>query len=381
MTNRVVQWDDYIQRGGSIQFGPPFNSHFLYSDAIGNKGRIDDVVGNRAGANPFSLLRIIENYPLLNGDDGAGGQWFVKYDNCPIGASATTVEDPRTHWGTPDVVELSDFAWRILAVTNPSRPDVNVPAAIAELRDLPRLVRGWGQGYLKTAANANLSWRFGIRPMLGDIQKLLDFTEATEKRLKQLRRLRDGKTLKTRCYLGAGEEIVDHGQVLLHSHGSQIFANATTTHSYEMWGTAEWKLLDSSALPEMDDAEMRNFARRLITGITSYGALETAWELTPWSWLIDWFSNTGDLLAASNNAVGCTWGRICVMRHSRSVRTYDKGTLVKPEWVNLDGWFTVIGERKERFPTFPVIPVPLPRLPILTNGQLSILLSLAALRR
>ncbi len=381
MTNRVVEWDDYIQRGGSIQFGPPFNSHFLYNDAIGNKGRIDDVVGQREDANPFSLLRIIENYPLLNGDDGNGGGWFIKYDHCPIGASATTAEDPRTHWGPLTTAEFNELAWRILAVTNPSRASVNVLAMIAEFRDLPRLVQGWGQGYLKTAANANLSWRFGVAPMLGDIRKLLDFTEAVEKRLKQLRRLRDGKTLKTRCYLGTGKEIVDHGQVLLHSHGSLIYANASTTHSYEMWGTAEWKLLDSSDLPEMDDAEMRNFARRTLTGVTSYGALEAAWELTPWSWLVDWFSNTGDLLAASQNSVGCTWGRLCVMRHSRSVRTYDKETLIKPAWVNLDGWFTLIGERKERYPVFPVVPIPLPRLPILTNGQLSILLSLAALRR
>lgn len=279
------------------------------------------------------------------------------------------------------MAELNELAWTILAKTNPSRPHVGVPAALGELRDLPNLVRGWGRGYLRTAAQANLSWKFGIAPMLGDIRKLFEFTSAVNKRLEQLRKLRDGKVLRTRCHLGTNEIVEDHGVQLLHSEGCQISAHSVTTHSYEMWGTAEWKLLPTSDLPHMDDAEMKFLAQRLVTGITSHGMLETAWELLPWSWLVDWFSNVGTMLTATNNTVGCTWGRICVMRHSRSVRTYDANSLSKPSWVTLDGWFTSIGERKERFPTYPVIPVPLPSLPIIDGGKLSILLSLAALRR
>lgn len=380
--DRDLQWDYGVQRGGSLRYGPPFNSHFLYNDSVGERGGLLDTIDNRQGNNPFSLVRYVENYPLLNGEwPGGGAPFFIKYEECPIGASVLGAEDPRSQFPQLDLAELNELAWTILARTNPSRPHVGVPAALGELRDLPSLVKGWGQGYLKGLAKANLSWKFGLAPMLGDIQKLFDFTTAVNKRLKYLRRLRDGKVLRTRCRLGTTEIVVDHGNELIHSNGSLIYANSSTTHTSEMWGTAEWKLLDTSSLPDMDDAEMKVFAQALAAGVTSYGALEAAWELTPWSWFVDWFSNVGEVLSASNNAVGCTWGRICVMRHSRSVKTYDKDSVSAEDWINFNGWFTLIGERKERYPTYPVIPVPLPRLPIIDGGKFSILLSLAALRR
>jgi hypothetical protein len=380
MPERVVTWDDYVQRGGSLKYGPPFNSVILASDAVGNQGRIEDVVGNRAGSNPFSLLRIIENYPRLNGYWPSAEDPFITMTDFPIGASVVTAEDPRTTYGVPNIAELNEWAWQILAKTNPSRPHVNVPAAIAELRDLPQLVKGWHSHRLADLANANLQWRFGLGPMISDFHKLCDFVRSANKRMRQLKKLRDGQTLRERCFLGADETHVDHGMTLIHSQGDLLYANARTITSYEMWGSAEWKLLDTSKLHVMDEAQMKILAGHLTTGFTSYGAIETAWELLPWTWLIDWYSNMGDIIAASNNSVGCTWGRLNVMRHSKSLRIYDKESLVKPDWITLDGWFTVFAERKERFPVYPFVPFPLPRLPTLTDGQWSILLSLACLR-
>lgn len=396
MAARVKTWDNGVQRGGSLRYGSPFFSTILAGDSVGERGRVEDFEGNRTGSNPFSLSRITEHFPLLNGQTPAApAPYFAKFEQFPVGARVNGIKDPRSHFGTPSIAVLNELAWTILSRTNPSKAHVGLPAALGELKDLPSLVRGWGRElirdtrraksptreFLKTSAKANLSWKFGLAPMLGDIKKLFQFTSAVNKRLKYLRSLRDGKTLRTRCFLGSTVETIDHGRALMHSQGALLYARSVTTLSYEMWGTAEWKLLDTSDLPDLDDAEMKFLAQRLVLGITTHGALEAAWELLPWSWFVDWFSNVGEMLTATNNSVGCTWGRINVMRHSLSERRYTFDPVGSATWPTFNGWFDVRHERKDRYPTYPIVPVPLPRLPTIDGGKLSILLSLAALRR
>jgi hypothetical protein len=338
--------------------------------------------GNREGANTLSIYHILNEYPFLYGQRfSSGGVLEREFIGFPIGVNTSAIQDPRIVFGTPSIAELNDDAWEILSKTNPSRPHVNVPQALAELKDIPSLVKGWGDGLLRSAAKGNLSWRWAVKPMISDVRKLANFVSAANKRLAQLRKLRDGKTIRTRCNLGTS--IVHSGptRIQIHSEGAAIYAFRNVVSTYNKWGSAEWKLLPDSNLPNLSDADLDRFNKRVALGITTHGALETAWELCPWSWFVDWFSNVGDMIAATNNTVGCTWGRICVMRTSESRTTYDIDPVGTATWPTFSGWFNLRFQRKERWPTYPIVPVPLPSLPILDGGKLSILLSLAALRR
>jgi hypothetical protein len=149
----------------------------------------------------------------------------------------------------------------------------------------------------------------------------------------------------------------------------------------ELWGTAQWKIADGSQLPFLGAGELDKLSRHLALGLTSHEALATAWELTPWSWLTDWFSNIGDVIAATNNSVGLTWSKICVMRRMTCVTDAKVDRSLSTPWVTLDSDFVIEYERKERYPCTPVLPFPFPTLPIIDSGKLSILASLAALRR
>lgn len=349
---------------------------------VGGLDVLQGFKGDRTVVNPLKITHRVHEVPFLGGEryngSGVKDREFLGF---PIGNYPTRAPDPSNYFGSMSNARRNELAWTILSKTNPSRPHVGVPAALGELRELPQLVKGWGGGLLRNAAKGNLTWRFGLAPMISDLRKLLKFTDGVNKRIRYLKKLRDGKTLRTRCNLGNQMASTAPSRTIIHSVGASIYGRRYTTYTEQLWGSAEWKLLPDSVLPQLSDDEIGNFARRLAGGFTTHGAIEAAWELTPWSWLIDWFSNVGEILQATNNSVGCTWGRIAIMRQTQSRVTTDYDPVGSDTWPTFIGWYNMHFTSKERFVGIPVVPVPLPRLPIIDGGKFSILLSLAALRR
>ncbi len=348
---------------------------FQRSMTIGEQEVCDDHVGNLTGANTLQLSRSFKYYPTLSGSDGNGRS----YNQCPIGYQPGP-PDPRQKFPAYTNAQKNELAWKILSETNPSLPHVSVPQVIGEMKDLPGLVNGYGKSLLKSAATGYLSWRWCVRPMIGDITKMMHFTEAVNQRLAELRHLRDGKALKRRVQLGVTELNNAVTNTILHSEGSILNGTRHETFTAKVWGSAEWILDPNSYIPELDSRGLESLARRLALGLTSHEALATAWELTPWSWFVDWFSNVGDMIAATNNSIPCTFRRLCLMRHSVGVNTVKLNPATSSSWPVINGWYSVNHVRKERHPVFPVLPVPVPTLPIIDNGKWSILAALATLR-
>ena len=374
---RATVCGTYIQYPGGVP------SSTVACAVVGSYDDLKGFKGTRTVVNPLTIIHYTKEIPFLGGQqrDPVTNALIREYVGYPIGNYATNPPDPAAFYSAISNAQKNQFAWEILAKTNPSRPHVSVPTFLAELRDIPKLVKGYGDGIIRSVANGNLSWRFAIAPTIGDLRKMCNFAEAVNKRLRYLRKLRDGKTIRKRVPLGASADVVNGGRILIHSQGSTLYAKRTTTYNYTLWGSAEWKLKPDSALPSMSDAELKNFAKLLSAGITTHGALETAWALCPWSWFVDWFSSVGTLVSATNNAVGCTWGRIALMRQLEARHVYEFDPVGSSTWPTFTGWYDQRILRKERYVVAPTIPVPLPYLPVIDGGKLSILLSLAALRR
>jgi hypothetical protein len=251
---------------------------------------------------------------------------------------------------------------------------------IGELKDLPSLVHGWGRSLLQSIAKGHLSWRWAIKPMVSDIRKLLMFQQAVRRRNLELSLLRVQRYQKRKVQLDSAAITEGPTTVTVNSSNAVISSQRTTQYSSRVWGSVKWKLDDSVVLPIEND-KLWQQAWRLTFGITTHGALETLWELTPWSWLADWFFGFGTVLAATNNTIKATWAQTCVMRttQSRVVWSITPGTW--QSWCRINGtpWATYV--RKERWPATPLLPF-IPSLrPLVSLKAWSILASLYVLRR
>lgn len=342
----------------------------------------EDTVGNRDGANPFLSVKRTWSVGVLNGTKYSNNTPITTLSGYPLQYNPVPESTSTGPYPFPDLLGMNSAAWEILGSTNPQKAHINVAAAIAELKDAPSLVQGMGRSLLSRVAAGNISLRFAILPMLSDLEKLEKITRAIDDRMRELQHLKEKKVTRRRAELGSGVSQVTHaGNFALNSNRAVLYANKVTIHTYRRWGTAQWKLNRDAVLPDAPD-ELRNFARRLTLGLNSYGALEAAWELTPFSWLVDYFSDVGNMINATNNAVGLTYSSICLMQHTTSKTYYVPRPDLSSDWnwVRLSGDHNQREERKERRVVFPAVPYPLPYLPNLSAGQMSILGSLAALK-
>jgi hypothetical protein len=141
----------------------------------------------------------------------------------------------------------------------------------------------------------------------------------------------------------------------------------------------EWKLRSNVVLPPHDD-DLREKAAQLAYGINTAAAVGALWELAPWSWFTDWFTNVGDFLIATNNALPITYQNICIMVQREAKAQHTLTQPLDPR-LSLSGMPVEEMRIKERF-THPTLLLPfLPtKFPFLDHGKWSILSSLAVLK-
>lgn len=258
---------------------------------------------------------------------------------------------PQVYRGSPfpghlTILKPSDAAQATTAKarTNPSRPVVNLPVAIAELKDLPGLVKYLGTELIqrkKTRHNfhnqvgdAYMSGVYGIGPMISDAAKMLDFNSHVERRANELERLYSNRGLKRRITLLNEVMTGPKSFVTIESQVAFLTARYQDVTSMKQWATIRW--LPTSLPPSSSsDRKYADVAKGLVLGLrrTSKGFsarndawsdLSDIWNLMPWSWLVDWYSNIGDYLDSNRNTIPAQSSRVNVMTTTKTVRTYTR---------------------------------------------------------
>lgn len=243
-------------------------------------------------------------------------------------------------------LSLNDFGTRGIRRTRPGNPLASLGQFLVELRDLPRLpeLLFHRASILKAAGSDYLNYEFGWKPFIQDMRKLYRAQRIMDKRLSQL--IRDNGLPVRRHF--EEKAPIEHEEMYVGSsatstHGQwlgnfwDVFGTDSLPYPPEDWdffndlyltvgdypyvvGPSEWPgsahvkwVRNTSTVTRfcctykyyIPDIGSSQWTRKAVGAL--YGAELTPallWELIPWSWLIDWFSNVGDILSnVSANAV------------------------------------------------------------------------------
>jgi hypothetical protein len=323
-----------------------------------------------------SALLMSENHPRKNGVYLSGGpfymtrsengfipvilKWrvngadrqYVAYSGpnmsiVPTYSTASQLESKRLN----DMTASLPFGAQGWRRTRPGNPVANVSTFIGEAREfvpnLPRrLYNAVGsllarkqaakrQGGFSGLGDAWLNVHFGWIPLLSDIRKMYELHQTLDKRLAQIVRdngngirrqttLRDSTT--TTVEIDTSTTSIFGGwwqSVPGLSTGSSRFVRSTTVTD-KIWYSARYRYY----IPDIGSSEWTKKATRALYGVNV--TPEVVWNLLPWSWLIDWFTNIGDIVSnASSNAVdNLTADYAYVMRTQETVTNYEGWSVV-----------------------------------------------------
>lgn len=206
----------------------------------------------------------------------------------------------------------------------PGKPKVSLSVFLAELRELPRLLmtRASEFRHLSGAGKGYLHYQFGWKPFLSDLQKMFSLQKQLEKEFAKIRR-NNGEwkkvggtlsdTLETLSWEAGGAGVYPFTPPL---DGTFIEwgtprVKGTYTKSRRIWYSARAKYYITAK--QLDSPAWRANTIRKLYGLTITPS--DVWELIPWTWLIDYFGNAGDVIAniVSTSAVDYVTKNSCVM--------------------------------------------------------------------
>lgn len=300
--------------------------------------------------------------------------------------------------------------------TRPGNPLASVGQFIAELRDLPqvpfkRALRG-GAAFksiprialkeltdFRNLGSEYLNVVFGWKPFVNDLRKMYNLWHTIDKKLAQI--IRDnGRGVRRKAVVLNSPGIQVVGEPFVHLGPYYQCRGAPAYPPYGS-GKTVWTLTKATKekvwcagsfryyIPDTSSSQWTTRAR-----LALFGALPTPellWELLPWSWLVDWFSNVGDVISnASMNAVdNLTSDYFFVMRKYEEVTKWEAyvshGSKFDPfwkdEWPSVDFTFNTVKHTRIQSRSGGGSPYGLDiRFDSLSNYQLGILAALGISR-
>lgn len=341
--------------------GSPRQWHVTYDDVAGYvalQETMHDIVGNKNGQNSCIQEKITRSGGYLTYSATAGFQQY-EITSWPVGITHIGSASHLPITGAPT---LTQAATEVASRTNPSKPSIGLPVSIAELREIPRLL------FMRKPDKGNsvLASEFGWQPLLRDVQAAFRLPQSIESRLKTIRALSVGAISRQRTVFSGSAYAEENSNIVINSTPLTINSHLRTIEtSMNIRGTCKWQA--NFDAPSLTDKELWKLAARVVGGVDSAYALAAIWELLPWSWLIDYFSNVGDLISLTNNALASPIGGVALSTVTTTTKTWYSNNLGMMPFVYKRRTWT----RDIEYPGLSF------HMPLLTHGQLSILLNLA----
>jgi hypothetical protein len=337
-----------------------------YTDKGDNKGFEVDTITRKGG--------------LINGESfGVNGTIFTD-SPCDYFRN-----DPWAygHLSTGSRPSDGALAQQTIARTNPSRSSMQALEALAEIREfgsmahsqyLKRMQNLFKHTPLKRfrrlsdSARGILLIRFGIIPIVNDINTLLIFQTLVDKRVDEIERLRT-RGLRRTIVVWTDSAVGSATNQIVQSNLVVLRATINKSTQVTIKGHIRW-YANSNWLKS--DATVRAVAQRAIAGYILDPL--SLYEIMPWSWLIDYFTNLGDFVKGSRNMFDAHHDKV---RLSIEQDTHTSSSNHSSSASIGFSPFEATYNSKERRATTPSL---FARIDFITEDQLSILGALAALK-
>lgn len=239
----------------------------------------------------------------------------------PFFPDISTVGDP-TNAGQ-SLGQMNAWGRAAIARTIPTAPEAGIAAALIELREgLPKLVGAAlhknglkAKGLPKAVGDEFLNVEFGWKPLVGDIVKTANAVVDFQKNLEKLQRgssqitrrraqlASESRSTVTpltgfsfpRVYLPRMLATDLTFNIMAFSGNAELCQTVTT----DVWfaGAYTYYLHQGDSFGE----KMKGYAEKAHALLGATLDAETIWQVTPWSWLLDWFADTNVFMTNITN--------------------------------------------------------------------------------
>jgi len=286
------------------------------------------------------------------------------------GAAGAQVTDPLIHQSSwPSIIEtdeeLATLGASLVGSLAPTAPHNNVYTSLGELRNdglpsIPFLSFLKGGKVPEKVGGEYLNYQFGIAPTISDVKSIMKTVRQADKLWKQylrdsgrlVRRRMDMKPERTVTteVLPQESHMVPKGTKVQHWQGLGPVTVTTETETKRWFSAAYMYYVDRTSLQGMEGFLEKS--QYLYGWKPSPSGM---YNLTPWSWLLDWFTNTGDVIDNISlyleDPFLTKWAYI--MEHQTVTKTYTQ-TLINNEGKphNVIAVFTIDSKKRRRVNPF-----------------------------
>jgi len=280
----------------------------------------------------------------------------------------------------PDIPDLTpDWGTKAIAKVAPTKSNANIATSLLELRDgLPAipgraLKHAKGLGDLtKVGPEEFLNIMFGINPSISDIRSVYLAIRDQHKILNQFQRdsdkiVRRRYGFPTRRDSSEWDADIGYGGLYTFPNTPSLFPASQGNASSIVGGGSDWST--HRILTEQDTIWFSGaFRYHLATDSNAWGRIERTgqlvnhllgsrldaialWNAMPWSWLVDWFTDAGDIIANATNRLldGQMLQYGYVMKKSTHINTFTIKKVVYANGYSIDNLSSsFVTQRKQR---------------------------------
>lgn len=316
---------DYINPGPPYRYGQRFSCFHLENPAFS--------LANSGDYQAYSNWNTIRRY--LGGFVPA--IWPADARFVPSGMTDSALMNATGQYAIADASVHGATAWNKF---RPGNPTADLGVFLGEFKDIPRMLETTARGFHnlwksiggrshgkipKEVANHWLNTQFGWLPFISDLRKFHRTYASTDAQLQRIRRqngawIRHGGTLestKTSTVQASSDVYTKHSPL----PQANILVNSSAPGSYVQSLDVEQRTWFEGSfryyIPNVNSVE---WEKRVLLDL--YGAMPNPsliWELTPWSWLVDWCSNVGDVV--SNMSTG--WAENLAAKYAFVMKSTD----------------------------------------------------------